>query len=104
MPYVQRQRRNLRGRLLEMRHNRGNGRETSMSLNTRPPAPTYSRERPKRRCCAYCRTPYNCGNARCGCHKRRAATRMCVTCGGKGETCGQPCVKCQETGVVKGGK
>ena len=31
-------------------------------------------------------------------------TRMCVMCGGKGETCGQPCVKCHETGVVKGGK
>ena len=23
---------------------------------------------PVKRCCAKCRTPYNCGNARCGCH------------------------------------
>ncbi len=29
---------------------------------------------------------------------------MCVMCGGKGETCGQPCVKCHETNVMKGGE
>ena len=23
---------------------------------------------PVKRCCAKCRTPYNCGNARCACH------------------------------------
>ena len=25
-------------------------------------------ETPRKRCCARCRTPYNCGNAECTCH------------------------------------
>lgn len=66
--------------------------------------PTYSPERKAQRCCARCRTPYNCGNTACGCHTLAAVARMCVMCGGKGETCGQPCVKCHETGVMKGEK
>lgn len=26
---------------------------------------------PPRRCCAKCRTPYNCGNTKCRCHGRK---------------------------------
>lgn len=68
---------------------------------------TYAPERTtarRPRCCARCRTPYNCGNARCRCHMLAVVARMCAVCSGKGETCGQPFVKCHETGVMKGGK
>lgn len=41
-----------------------------MSLNAPAPSPTYSRERPTRRCCARCKTPYTCGNTACACHTR----------------------------------
>ncbi|GFL59247.1 hypothetical protein TUM15774_20980 [Neisseria gonorrhoeae] len=41
-----------------------------MSLNAPAPSPTYSRERPRTRCCARCKSPYNCGNTACACHAR----------------------------------
>lgn len=33
-------------------------------------APTYSPERQSQRCCARCKTPYNCANQACICHAR----------------------------------
>ena len=35
--------------------------------------PPVSRDRtPKPRCCAACKTPYNCGNDACRCHEKDA--------------------------------
>lgn len=50
-----------------------------MSLNAPIPAPTYSRERPRERCCARCRTPYNCGNTACACHTRLMPLETALT-------------------------